>query len=145
MTSAVVQWIGSGMWTVDNICFDWDNETNPVWICYGDGSELTAFYSLTLTCEEQSILSCPTTSTLPALNKIVVNTATCVACSSDESITLSLTGLQEDFKCNTDRLNHPDKLDFSTGQSGEFFTEADDQVEDGWGNCYEVTEKDILY
>lgn len=72
------------------------------------------------------------------LKRIVVKTSSCESCSdSDEGITLQLTGLQDYIKCNTNNLNHADKTDFSPSQNGEFFTETDDKVDDGWGACYE--------
>ena len=76
------------------------------------------------------------------LKRIVVKTSSCESCSdSDEGITLQLTGLQDYIKCNTNNLNHADKTDFSPSQNGEFFTETDDKVDDGWGACYEVKER----
>ena len=76
------------------------------------------------------------------LKRIVVKTSSCESCSdSDEGITLQLTGLQSYIKCNTNNLNHADKTDFSPSQNGEFFTETDDKVDDGWGACYEVKEE----
>ena len=73
------------------------------------------------------------------LKRIVVKTSSCESCSdSDEGITLQLTGLQDYIKCNTNNLNHADKTDFSPSQNGEFFTDTDDKVDDGWGACYEV-------
>ena len=57
-----------------------------------------------------------------------------------QGITLELTGLQDYITCNTDKLDHADKTDFSPAQNGDFFADpsGDDQVEDGWGACYEV-------
>ena len=56
---AEVTWLASGTWTVDNICFDWDDPDYNVWICTGDGTSLTAYYTLILECSESDITSCP--------------------------------------------------------------------------------------
>ena len=75
------------------------------------------------------------------LKRIIVKTDSCESCDpSDEGITLHLTGLQDYITCNTNKLNHADKTDFSPSENGEFFADenGDDKVEDGWGACYEV-------
>ena len=82
------------------------------------------------------------------LKRIIVKTDSCESCDpSDEGITLHLTGLQDYITCNTNKLNHADKTDFSPSENGEFFADenGDDKVEDGWGACYEVQIKEILW
>ena len=88
---------------------------------------------------DEATHECSAASGSVLLKRIVVKTSGCESCSpSDEGITLQLTGLQSYIKCNTNNLNHADKTDFSPSQNGEFFTDTDDKVDDGWGACYEV-------
>ena len=56
---AEVKWLGSGIWTVDNVCFDWNDPAYNVWVCTGDGSSLTAYYTMSLECSESDMTSCP--------------------------------------------------------------------------------------
>ena len=122
---------------------DWSDPDYDVWVCSGDGSGLNAFEELPLSCSRQEgIKTCPTTNQV-RLNKIVVRTVSCQSCSLDEGIHLDLTGSQG-TTCSTDKLSHPDRIDFSPCENGEFSTETDDQVTDGWGTCYEVQYLDTI-
>ena len=71
------------------------------------------------------------------LKRIVVTTASCEGC-DQEGIYMRLTGLQDYIYCHTNTLDHADSTDFSPSQNGNFNTETDDKVEDGWGGCFEV-------
>ena len=128
----------NGLWTVDSICFEWSEPDYDVSVCSGDGSVLTPNQELALTCTRPNgITTCDNLcSDCGRLNRIVVKTANCDNCDVDEGIHLKLTG--NGVTCNTDKLNHPDEIDFATGQTAMFFTETDDKLEDGWCNCYEV-------
>ena len=57
--AAEVTWVGSGTWTVDNICFDWDDSAYNVWVCTGSGLGLTEGQMMNLECSESSMTSCP--------------------------------------------------------------------------------------
>jgi len=58
--NAEVTWLGSGTWTVDNICFDWDDSAYNVWKCSGSGLGLTTGQQMSLTCvESEHLTSCP--------------------------------------------------------------------------------------
>jgi len=57
--AAEVTWLGSGTWTVDNICFDWDDSAYNVWVCTGSGLGLTEGQMMNLECSESSMTSCP--------------------------------------------------------------------------------------
>ena len=129
----------NGLWTVDSICFEWSEPDYDVSVCSGDGSVLTPNQELALTCTVlDGITTCDNLCLdCVRLNRIVVKTANCNDCTSDEGIHLELTGTNG-ITCNTDKLNHPDEIDFATGQTAMFFTETDDKLEDGWCNCYEV-------
>ena len=60
MRNAEVTWLGSGTWTVDNICFDWDDSAYNVWKCSGSGLGLTTDEQMSLTCvESEHLTSCP--------------------------------------------------------------------------------------
>ena len=32
--------LGSGTWTVDNVCFDWDDSAYNVWVCTGSSGQV---------------------------------------------------------------------------------------------------------
>jgi len=59
VSSAVVTWTGSGQWSPDTICYDWDNEKQVVSVCsFPEGTTLAHGEQATGACSVADI-SCP--------------------------------------------------------------------------------------
>jgi len=57
---STVTWTGEGTWMPENICYDWDKETNRVFICsFPEGTSLTTGQSATGSCGAASGVDCP--------------------------------------------------------------------------------------
>ena len=60
ITAATATWTGEGTWSPDNICFDWDKETNRVSVCtFPAGTSLSNGQSATLACIKGDTTECP--------------------------------------------------------------------------------------
>merc|ERR1712050_641796 len=62
---AEVTWTGEGTWTPHTVCFDWDKETNRVFLCtFPPGTGLSWGESQSGSCEVYPGLECPETEAL---------------------------------------------------------------------------------